>query len=157
MPKTIFAMYYPIHFFVTRIIPKIPRIDRLYFLITKGKNRALSKAETYGRLNYCGYKIINDNIIDNKLFFVNLGGYQKDKLFELHEFGLFAGKNEKEVKKKATDTLLVNAEQQHKDDLFEVDNCLVINNIDDQYIHLTKDDKTYNLTPDWFGYNVIGS
>lgn len=70
MPKLIFTLFYPFHFIFSRVIPKIPKINRFYFFITQGKNRTISKAEMYGRLNFCGFKIENDIIINDKLFFI---------------------------------------------------------------------------------------
>ncbi len=70
MPKLIFLLFYPFHFIFTRVLPKIPRINRIYFSITQGKNRIISKAEMYGRLNFCGFKIESDIIINDKLFFI---------------------------------------------------------------------------------------
>ena len=70
MPKLLFTLFYPLHFFFSRVIPKIPKINRLYFLLTKGNNRTISKAEMYGRLNFCGFKIVNNTIINDKLFFI---------------------------------------------------------------------------------------
>jgi hypothetical protein len=94
--------------------------------------------------------------IEEKLYFVNLGGYKKDALPEIHEFGLFVARSNEEAKVKALNSLLKGVEQQHKDELFEVDDCLEMNSIDGNYIHLKPSTKTYNLAPDWFGYNVIG-
>ena len=70
MPKLLFTLFYPFHFLFSRVVPKIPKINRFYFLITQGKNRTISKAEMYGRLNFCGFKIENDIIINDKLFFI---------------------------------------------------------------------------------------
>lgn len=70
MPKLLFTLFYPFHFILSRVIPKIPRINHLYFFITRGRNRTISKAEMYGRLNFCGFKIVNDQIINDKLFFI---------------------------------------------------------------------------------------
>lgn len=70
MPKLLFTLFYPFHFIFSRVIPKIPKINRIYFFITQGKNRTISKAEMYGRLNFCGFKIENDIIINDKLFFI---------------------------------------------------------------------------------------
>jgi lipopolysaccharide/colanic/teichoic acid biosynthesis glycosyltransferase len=70
MPKLLFTLFYPVHFIFTRVMPKIPRINRLYFFITQGKNRTISKAEMYGRLNFCGFKIENDKLINDKLYFI---------------------------------------------------------------------------------------
>lgn len=70
MPKLLFTIIYPFHFVFNRVIPKLPKIDKLYFAVTKGKNRSISKAEMFGRLNFCGFKIQNEIIINNKLFFI---------------------------------------------------------------------------------------
>ncbi len=70
MPKLLFTIIYPFHFIFNRVFPKIPKIDKLYFAVTKGKNRSISKAEMFGRLNYCGFKIKNEMLINNKLFFI---------------------------------------------------------------------------------------
>jgi len=70
MPKLIFTLFYPFHFIFSRIIPKLPKINRLYFFITQGKSRSISQAEMYGRLNFCGFNIENDIIINGKLFFI---------------------------------------------------------------------------------------
>ncbi|MCX6250403.1 MAG: sugar transferase [Bacteroidetes bacterium] len=53
-----------------RIFPKLPVTKKIYFFLTKGRNRVLSKAETFGRLYSCGFEIIEDLFIDNRLFFV---------------------------------------------------------------------------------------
>jgi len=70
MPKLLFTIFYPFHFLFSRVVPKIPRINRLYFFITRGNNRTVSKAEMYGRLNFCGFKIQKDVVINDKLFFI---------------------------------------------------------------------------------------
>lgn len=70
MPKLLFTIIYPFHFVFNRVIPKLPKIDKLYFAVTKGKNRSISKAEMFGRLNFCGFKINDEKIINNKLFFI---------------------------------------------------------------------------------------
>ncbi len=63
-----------------RIIPKLPLFKSFYFIITKGQNRALSKAESLGRLQYCGFKVIATKEIDDKLYFITrkVGGPSKD-------------------------------------------------------------------------------
>ena len=70
MPKLLFTLFYPFHFLFSRVIPKIPKINSLYFIITRGNNRTISKAEMYGRLNFCGFQIEKDIIINDKLFFM---------------------------------------------------------------------------------------
>ncbi|APC91947.1 MULTISPECIES: DUF1543 domain-containing protein [Francisella] len=106
-----------------------------------------------------GYKIsLQDKpqVSDKKLYFVNLGGYVKSKLNELHEFGLFVATDKTQAKEKAKKSLLKNSLHQHKDNLMEVDDCLELSSINGKYIHLNPNDGKYDLKPDWFGYRVIG-
>ena len=53
-------MYYMAFFCYKRVLPKLFMTSRLYFDITEGKNRVLSKAEVLGRLCYCGFEIIDE-------------------------------------------------------------------------------------------------
>lgn len=52
-----------------RIFPKVKITQKLYFYLTKGRNRLLSRAETFGRLYSCGFEIIAEQEINNELFF----------------------------------------------------------------------------------------
>ena len=53
-------LYYAAFFCYKRVLPKLLMTSRLYFDITEGKNRVLSKAEVLGRLCYCGFEIIDE-------------------------------------------------------------------------------------------------
>jgi lipopolysaccharide/colanic/teichoic acid biosynthesis glycosyltransferase len=59
-PPLIGWMYYVAFFCYKRVLPKLFMTSRLYFDITEGKNRVLSKAEVMGRLCYCGFEIIDE-------------------------------------------------------------------------------------------------
>lgn len=54
---------------LVRISPKLLITKNLYFYITKGKGRVLSKAETYGRLYSCGFEIIDEEYKNDRIFF----------------------------------------------------------------------------------------
>lgn len=60
----------PIDFVINRIFPKLSMFKGIYFFLTKGKNRPLSRCEILGRLYYCGFEVINLNEIENELYFV---------------------------------------------------------------------------------------
>ena len=51
-------IYLFIDFFYKRVIPKLPIFKKVYFLVTKGYNRVLSKSEVLGRVISCGFNII---------------------------------------------------------------------------------------------------
>ena len=48
------------YFIVKRIIPKLFLTNRLYFDLTKGRNRYFSDTEILGRLYYCGFEVIKE-------------------------------------------------------------------------------------------------
>ena len=54
---------------LVRVSPKLQITKNLYFNITKGKGRVLSRAETYGRLYSCGFEIIEEEYKNNKIYF----------------------------------------------------------------------------------------
>ncbi|WP_025743568.1 sugar transferase [Aquimarina pacifica] len=69
-PKPINHIIHVIDFICHRVFPKLRLTKGLYFSITKGYGRVLTKAETLGRLYSCGFEVIEEKTIDNKLFFV---------------------------------------------------------------------------------------
>ncbi|WES66685.1 DUF1543 domain-containing protein [Superficieibacter sp. HKU1] len=91
-----------------------------------------------------------------RLFFVNAGGYRPDTLAELHEFDLFVAENAQRAKKKAMQTLLRGVDHQHKDNLKDVDDCLLLEKVGDLFIHLTPCDAGHRDKPEWQGYQPIG-
>ena len=98
-----------------------------------------------------------------KLWFINLGGYERDSMQEKHEFGLVVAKNSIEAKKIAKSKWLIGFRKTHKDNLSslerirDVDDCEVIKKIDNWEIGLTleNDFKEETNSPDWFGYMRI--
>lgn len=56
-PRFIALIYYFFHFLVHRLFPKVFFTHRLYYDLTDGRDRSLSKTEVLGRLVYCGFKI----------------------------------------------------------------------------------------------------
>ncbi|QLR42908.1 DUF1543 domain-containing protein [Enterobacter sp. RHBSTW-00994] len=91
-----------------------------------------------------------------KLFFVNAGGYRPDTLAELHEFDLFVADSAQEAKQKALSTLLCGVDQQHKDNLKEVDDCLLLEKLGNLFVHLTPNATGRRVRPEWQGYQPIG-
>ncbi len=92
----------------------------------------------------------------NRLFFVNVGGYRPDTLAELHEFDLFVAQDAQQARKNALQTLLCGVEQQHKDNLKDVDDCLLLEKVGGLFIHLTPCPTGRRDQPEWQGYQPIG-
>jgi len=69
-PGYIAPLFYYTNFVWCRVFPKLPYIKKIYFTFTRGRNRMVSKAEIFGRLCFCGFKIIDALEIENCLFFI---------------------------------------------------------------------------------------
>ncbi|MDE1482776.1 DUF1543 domain-containing protein [Xenorhabdus bovienii] len=91
-----------------------------------------------------------------QLYFVNVGGYQKDSLAEAHEFGFFVARTVEEAKQKAKESLLAGYGQLHKDNLKDVDDCLLLGSVNSYYIHLVENPDGQPDKPEWQGYRPIG-
>ncbi len=69
-PPIINHIYYFFDFIFTRVFPKLPVTKNIYFYITLGRNRVISRAETLGRLYSCGFECIDEKFIDGNFYFV---------------------------------------------------------------------------------------
>jgi hypothetical protein len=69
-PKYFRHLFYMTRFMFKRVFPKLPVTKKVYFAITKGKNRAISRAETLGRLCFCGFTIVGEKEIGDDLYFI---------------------------------------------------------------------------------------
>ena len=69
-PKYFSHLFYCINFIFRRLFPKLSVTKKVYFSITQGKNRAISRAETLGRLCFCGFKIVAEKEIGDDLYFI---------------------------------------------------------------------------------------
>lgn len=59
-----------VDFVLNRIIPRIPYLEKLYYLVTKGQFHAISHAEIMGRMVYCGFEIVHYKSISGLTYFV---------------------------------------------------------------------------------------
>ena len=65
-------IFYVIDFIYKRIFPKWSITKWLYFYITHGMNRVLSRAEVLGRLISCGFRIVEVKDIKGHMYFVTI-------------------------------------------------------------------------------------
>ncbi len=61
---------YSADFVLHRVLPKVRFTKKIYFNITKGHNRVLTKAETLGRLISCGFEIKDVKEVGKLTYFV---------------------------------------------------------------------------------------
>ena len=89
-----------------------------------------------------------------KLYFINLGAYLPGQFTEVHANAFVVAANEVEVKQRAKAELLRGAQSVHTDDLFEIDDCLEIVEVDGQHIRLEPAADQTCLDPH-NGYHII--
>ena len=70
MPHFLYSIVLPFYFIFHRVFPKLAVTKQIYFIITRGRNRILSKSEVLGRLAFCGYEILNEINIADRFYFV---------------------------------------------------------------------------------------
>ncbi|MFC2110901.1 sugar transferase [Bacteroidota bacterium] len=81
-PPVLNYIYYFFDWTLKRVFPKVFILKKIYFFLTKGLNRVLSKAETFGRLYSCGFEVEEEIFLDNLLFFV--ARKVKEPVFDYH-------------------------------------------------------------------------
>ena len=70
MPHFLYLIILPLYFIFHRVFPKLAITKQIYFILTNGKNRVVSKAEILGRLSFCGYEIIDDTNYEDRIYFI---------------------------------------------------------------------------------------
>lgn len=69
-PRIMAHGIYAVDFLIHRVIPKLPRVKKVYFFLTKGRSRRISRSEILGRLSFCGFHIVAEREIGHRLYFV---------------------------------------------------------------------------------------
>lgn len=54
---------------IHRVLPKLKLTQKIYFYLTRGKYRMISRAETFGRLYSCGFEVVTEKEIGGVLYF----------------------------------------------------------------------------------------
>jgi lipopolysaccharide/colanic/teichoic acid biosynthesis glycosyltransferase len=63
-------LYFMLEFLLLRVIPKLWGFKKVFFWLTRGRIRLISKAEILGRLYSCGFELIEYRNIDGELYIV---------------------------------------------------------------------------------------
>jgi hypothetical protein len=69
-PGYIVKYVYAVDFCINRVLPKLPVINKVYFALTNGRDRLISRAEVLGRLHFCGFEIVAEKTIDRRFCFI---------------------------------------------------------------------------------------
>jgi len=91
---------------------------------------------------------------DKRLFFINLGAYLPGQFTELHANAFVVASDENEVKSRAKGELLRGTQSVHTDDLYDLDDCLEIAEVDGHHIRLELTAQSQPFEPN-NGYFII--
>ena len=69
-PKIMNLLYVLGDYIFKRVLPKLPVTKRIYFALTGGRNRVISRAETLGRLYSCGFEVVHEETHGYLYYFV---------------------------------------------------------------------------------------
>lgn len=86
-PFILNSIIYFFDYLTKRVIPKLMVISRIYYNLTQGKNRVLSKTEVLGRLVYCGYDIVEVKKYDGITYVIARKIVQLDEILESKRYG----------------------------------------------------------------------
>lgn len=70
-PPVLNYIYYTFDYFLKRVFPKFTLTKGIYFFLTRGENRVISKAELLGRLYSCGFEVVEDSYIERSYYVVS--------------------------------------------------------------------------------------
>ena len=80
----------------------------------------------------------------DKLYLINLGGYDKSEFGELHRYILVAAPTQAKAKQIGKNYILKSWMKPHTDRVVDVDDCILIENVNEQYVHLNGGKYTTN-------------
>lgn len=69
-PPGVNYIVYTLDYLLNRVAPKLPFTKQIYFAITKGHERVLSRTETLGRLYSCGFEVVGEMTANDLFYFV---------------------------------------------------------------------------------------
>ncbi len=69
-PPVINRLYYFFDYLFMRVFPKLPLTKKMYYYVTLGRDRVISRAESLGRLYSCGFECIEEQFVDGNLYFI---------------------------------------------------------------------------------------
>ena len=77
-----------------------------------------------------------------RLYFINLGAYDPRHFGELHACAFLVSDHPRKVRERARAELLAGKVAVHTDELFEVDDCLELTEVDGRHVHLEAVDES---------------
>ena len=70
-PPILNYIYYTFDYIIKRVFPKFALTKGLYFFLTRGENRVITRAELLGRLYSCGFEVLDYEFIGNPMYVIS--------------------------------------------------------------------------------------
>ena len=86
-PLILNSFIYFLDYLTKRVIPKLMVLSKIYYNLTQGRNRVLSKTEVLGRLVYCGYDIVEVKKFNGITYVIARKIVQLDEILESKRYG----------------------------------------------------------------------
>lgn len=106
-----------------------------------------------------GYSIeITDNITkdnNNDLYFVNIGGYNKNSMAEIHHYKFIVTNDFSSIKRSAIELYGKGLIEPHVDNILCITKSKLLRSIYEGEIKICKTNQKEDITPDWFGYKRL--
>uniref|UniRef100_UPI0018FE052A DUF1543 domain-containing protein n=1 Tax=Pseudomonas bohemica TaxID=2044872 RepID=UPI0018FE052A len=74
----------------------------------------------------------------NRLYFINLGGYEAQVFGEAHHYLLVVARNKREATAKGKRHMLNQWTKAHTDGVLDIDDCLPIDEVSGRFVHLVE-------------------
>ena len=84
------------------------------------------------------------NQADQKLWLINLGGYDAKEFGELHRYVLVVAQNAMVAKQRGKNCFAAHWQKQHTDRVLDVDDCIAIDHVHGRYVQLVESEFSGN-------------
>ena len=88
---------------------------------------------------------VQQNQSEQKLYLINLGGYDAREFGELHRYVLVVAQNPMVAKEKGKQYFAQHWQKQHTDRVLDVDDCIAIDQVHGRYVQLVEGEFVANI------------
>lgn len=104
----------------------------------------INGVESQGKKYQIHFSHAAPNVAHEKLWLINLGGYDSKQFGELHRYVLVVAQNEKLAKERGKAYFIQEWQKNHTDRIVDVDDCLAVDLVGGHYIELIEGDFSAN-------------
>ena len=126
-----------------------PQLKNAWFAEQKGLHidawAQINGVEFEGKKYQLHFSNAKPNQAEQKLYLINLGGYDAREFGELHRYVLVVAQNSMVAKEKGKQYFAQHWQKQHTDRVLDVDDCLAIDQVYGRYVQLLEGEFVANI------------